>query len=271
MRKSLINEVETYVQDRGIPILGAARADELNRRAPEGFRPQDMMPGAKSVLIFAKPLPQAVFQTPVNLDNMFYTRSAYTYYQLMDSVANSVCLMLEGEGFLSLPIPAYSPLRFVEGEPRGLMSLKHAAARAGIGKIGKNTLLIHPEAGNVLRLGGLITALEWPVSEPAETDHICPDGCRRCEDACPVGALKDGEIDKVRCLGTCIKHTMLPPVWMLSFMKGIVGRSRMLTRFMELFSLNFFEIYGIGCAECLKACIHFPGSRAEKHRRKKQG
>jgi epoxyqueuosine reductase len=223
MKKSLIRNIETYVQDQGIPILGAASAEDLNSTAPEGFRPQDMMPGAKSVLIFAKPLPQAVFQTPVNLDNMFYTRSAYTYYQLMDSVANSVCLMLEGEGFLSLPIPAYSPLRFVEGEPRGLMSLKHAAARAGIGKIGKNTLLIHPEAGNVLRLGGLITALEWPVSEPAETDHICPDGCRRCEDACPVGALK------------------------------------------------FFEIYGIGCAECLKACIHFPGSRAEKHRRKKQG
>lgn len=79
--KSLIRNVEAYAQDRGIPILGVARAEELNSKAPEGFRPQDMMAGAKSVLIFAKPLPQAVFQTPENLDNMFYTRSAYTYYQ----------------------------------------------------------------------------------------------------------------------------------------------------------------------------------------------
>jgi L-lactate utilization protein LutB len=26
---------------------------------------------------------------------------------------------------------------------------------------------------------------------------------------------------------------------------------------MELFSLNFFEIYGIGCTACLKTCPHF--------------
>jgi epoxyqueuosine reductase len=264
MENRVVGSVKKLLKDRGIPIMGSADEGALDAKAPEGFRPQDMLPGARSVLIFAKPLPTAVFLTPKNMDNMFCTRAAYTYYQLMDSIANTVCLMLENAGHLALPIPSYSPLRFHEGEPRGLMSLKHAAAEAGIGHIGRDTLLIHKEAGNVLRLGGLVTTMEWPFENNASAPGICAENCDRCIEACPVGALKDGSIDKIRCLGNCIRHTLLPPAGMLSVMKWGLSRSKILTRFMELFSLNFFEIYGIGCVECLKACPHFPGIKHMK-------
>jgi epoxyqueuosine reductase QueG len=155
-------------------------------------------------------------------------------------------------------------LRFHDGEPRGAISLKHAAEEAGLGRLGKNTLLIHREKGNVMRLGGLMTALEWPPDFTGQIKDPCPDGCRKCEMACPVQALKDGSIDKTACLGRCIKHTLLPPAMMLPLVKRIVGSSRMLTRFMELFSLNFFELYGIGCIACLKACPYFPARKGGK-------
>jgi epoxyqueuosine reductase QueG len=182
----------------------------------------------------------------------------------MDRVALTVSTMIEEAGHLALPIPSYSPLRFYEGEPRGMFSLKHAAAEAGLGRLGRNTLLIHPKLGNVLRLGALLTEMEWPEVGTILNNELCPESCRACEMACPVHALKDGTINKTACLGKCIKHVFLPHAVMLPAMKWSVARSKILTRFMELFSLNFFEIYGIGCTTCLKACPHFPEKKLPK-------
>lgn len=81
--------------------------------------------------------------------------------------------------------------------------------------MGKNTLLIHPKHGNVLRLGGLLTTMEWPAGKPSPYPDICLENCHRCEEVCPVGALKNGEIDKTRCMGNCIQHTLMPPKQML--------------------------------------------------------
>ncbi|MRR38918.1 hypothetical protein EG829_30565 [bacterium] len=146
-----------------------------------------------------------------------------------------------------------------------MLSLKHAAAEAGMGRLGKSSLLIHPELGNIVRLGAVITDMGWPENPAIEDGDPCPDNCRACEKACPVGAIRDGRVNKTACMGRCIRHVMLPPAFMLPAMKRVVAASPMLTRFMELFSLNFFESYGIGCTACLKACPHFPGNRKRRH------
>jgi epoxyqueuosine reductase len=255
-----IDAVNTYAAQEGV-LMGVAKAESLNASAPEGFRPQDIMPGAKSVLVFAKPLPLAAFMVPDSFNNMFYQRSAYMYYLLMDKVAETISLMLQDGGRLALPIPAYSPLRFHDGEPRGVISLKHAAAEAGLGRLGRNSLLIHPEHGNIMRLGALMTEIEWPEYGAVTSGDPCPEKCQACERACPIGAIRNGYIDKTACLGKCIKHTMLPPSFLLPMVKRAVAGSRILTKFMELVSLNFFETYGIGCTACLRACIHFPGNK----------
>ncbi|MDI6741848.1 MAG: hypothetical protein QMD11_03825 [Smithella sp.] len=262
MKSDIMDKVRTYVSDENV-LMGAASADELNASAPEGFRPKDLLPAAKTVLVFAQPLPLAVFQVPGE-NNAFYQRSSYTHYLIMDKLANDLSLMLQQAGYRSLPIPSYSPLRFYQGEPRGIISLKHAAVQAGLGKMGRNTLLINRAHGNVMRLGALATEMVWPEYPSVTGKSLCPDNCRFCEEACPVGALKDGNIDKMKCMGNCIKHILLPPKFMLPLMKRTVAASKMMTKFMELTSLNFFETYAIGCAACLKACIHFPGSQARK-------
>lgn len=257
MKTDVVKAVKKVVQVEGM-LMGVARAEAMNREAPAGFRPMDIMEGAKSVIVFAKPLPQAVFVTPERFNHLFYQRAAYMYYHSMDHVADTASMLIQESGHAALPVPAYSPLRFHEGEPRGVMSLKHAAQAAGLGKLGRSSLLINKAHGNIMRLGAMLTALEWPeYAEPSDFKP-CPDTCHLCEKACPIGAIDDGAVNKMACMGKSIKHVMLPPAFMLPAVKKIVAKSSLLTRFMELMALNFFETYGIDCTACLMACPHFP-------------
>jgi epoxyqueuosine reductase len=75
---------------------------------------------------------------------------------------------------------------------------REAAARAGVGFYGKNTLLITRRFGSWVVLGTLITDVEIEATAPLDTD--CGE-CRLCIDACPTHALDEpGTLDAMRCL-----------------------------------------------------------------------
>jgi len=72
------------------------------------------------------------------------------------------------------------------------------AARAGLGFIGKNHILINPEFGPEIFLGEIITTLKLQTDEPIANN--CAD-CNKCIEACPSGALKaDGQFDANKCI-----------------------------------------------------------------------
>jgi epoxyqueuosine reductase len=72
------------------------------------------------------------------------------------------------------------------------------AQEAGVGFIGKHTLLITPDHGSWVLLAELITDLELDVDEPGFTQ--CGT-CTRCLDACPTGALTEPyQLDATRCI-----------------------------------------------------------------------
>lgn len=77
---------------------------------------------------------------------------------------------------------------------------RELALKAGLGWIGKHTLLIHPERGSYLLLGGIVTTLELepPTGQRVEPDHC--GSCTRCIDACPTGCISAYSVDASRCI-----------------------------------------------------------------------
>jgi len=77
---------------------------------------------------------------------------------------------------------------------------RELAQRAGLGWIGKHTLLIHPKVGSYFLLGGILTTLDLtvPATQSVETDHC--GSCTRCIDACPTDAITPYSVDARRCI-----------------------------------------------------------------------
>ncbi len=196
-------EIRKHACALGAEVCGIAGTNSFDR-APRGFHPADILPGAKSVVVYGRQFAKSLFSATTNAP---YTLFRNKLIDLVDNISVQLALELEKEGFAALPVPSSEPYEYWDPERRhgrGILSLKHAAQLAGLGFIGKNTLLINRTYGNRLWLGGVIT--NAPLEPDACSWGCCPENCKLCLDSCPQSALNGITIEQARCreiMATC--------------------------------------------------------------------
>lgn len=73
------------------------------------------------------------------------------------------------------------------------------AQQAGLGWMGKHSLIINRQAGSFFFLGELFTNLPLPTDEPYEKDHC--GRCTACMDICPTSAIVEPyKVDARKCI-----------------------------------------------------------------------
>ncbi|HNW50027.1 MAG TPA: hypothetical protein PKH79_03030 [Prolixibacteraceae bacterium] len=157
------------------------------------------------MIIYGKQFPKGTF---VAQSNAPYTVTRNLLIQQIDDLSVKLATQIEEMGFLALPVPSTDPYEYWDAERRhgrGILSLKHAAELAGVGSIGKNTLLINEKYGNRLWLGGVITSME--LEPDPMTEKFCLPNCHICIDACPQEALNEVTIEQSRCREICFTCT----------------------------------------------------------------
>ncbi len=88
-----------------------------------------------------------------------------------------------------------------------IMEREHAA-RAGLGYVGKNTLLIQPGVGSYFFIGEILTTLEIQTTPTPLADHC--GTCTKCIDECPTDAITPYSVDARKCISyLTIEHRNL--------------------------------------------------------------
>ena len=192
-------KIKKVILNLGADICGFANIDRFVD-APAGFHPKDIYKECKSVIVFAKALPRGITKTNPRI---VYKRFNDVALIELDRIAFLASTELEKRFNLNayfIPIPSDSPYEYWEAEKlegRGILSMKHAAVLAGIGTLGKNTLLLNREYGNMLNIGIVLTNLDL-ISDPL-AEEVCIDSCRICLDNCPVNAMDGKTVSQLRC------------------------------------------------------------------------
>lgn len=166
----------------------AASMDYLKRHALQKGSPRELLPGAKSVvcvgLLYGAEQPAS--DDPARALVSIYTRGP-DYHALIDERLATLSAWLAARGVKARA--------FVDAAP---VFERFWAWRAGLGWLGRNSMLIHRKVGSYFFIGGLLVDAALEPDAP-DIDHC--GRCRKCIDACPTSAITDERsIESGKCI-----------------------------------------------------------------------
>lgn len=181
----------------GADLCNIASVDRF-KDAPEGFRPRDIFPDCQSVVVFLVQFPLSSMKCK--------SFAPYTFVRNMmvkktDEISYNLSVELEQLGVTANAIPCDEPYEYWDDDKkhgRAILSLKHAAVLAGLGTLGKNTLLINDKFGNMVWIGAVLVSTKLN-EDPLASYQGCADDCGKCLDACPCHALDGDTIIQKAC------------------------------------------------------------------------
>ncbi len=189
----------------------------FEREADRRFEPSSLLEDAKSAIVF-----RANFFRRGGDGRIALYAQSEDYHTVLRRKMAKVVSPLEAAGGRQKICIDTSPL-----------AEKLLALRAGLGWIGRNTLIITKQNGPWSFLGVILTTLELEHCGYGLEKGSC-GGCRKCVDACPTQALGKNGLDARKCI---------------SYLSIEKRRDRLSQEELSLIGNRLF-----GCDECLKAC-----------------
>jgi epoxyqueuosine reductase len=170
----------------------AGRMQYLRERRDAYHDPRRVLDGARSIVMLAMNYRTAEPAIPSAGEGRIsrYAWGSVDYHDLMRKRLNELADF----------VLAYEPRAQLRGVVDTAPLLEREFAQlAGLGWLGKNTLLLNRQEGSWFFLAALLTDLELAYDAPHEADHC--GTCRACLDACPTGAFPQPYVlDASRCI-----------------------------------------------------------------------
>lgn len=266
------DEIKRGAISFGAQVCGIADAAAFAEETPEGFRPCDLLPNARSVIVVGGAQPRAGEWISPSVDTMTTTSTA----DRINSVARKLAQEIENRyGYYALFVP---PGTRKGNQP--FLSLMLAAELAGVGTRSLAGPILHPAYG-FLYYAGVITTL--PLNADGRLrEPVCPapsclemwerDGTTPCLSICPAknGGCLDGKLENGRIVETYYNrdrcHTRVYTNWIPGFQKVLEEamseedrEKRKMLLFGNFFtstlwSLTFSAQSQGQCFECMRVC-----------------
>jgi epoxyqueuosine reductase len=251
-------DLTDFFKEQGIDVFAEISLDDLSDEDRSAV--MQFFPPAQSVIVFGREVPVPVYREPPKEK----TRGMLRIAEALDATAVKLASNLKSEGVPAMAVPLYLPVTIADGKVQGIVRLKHVAAAAGLGSLGRNTVLFNPRFGPRLLLSGVVSggrareSREVGRSAGSSGDLACKE-CGRCIDLCPGGALGAEGADAFRCRTI---SAWVPPL-LIPVAKWMLGRS-ILLRYIAPLAPLIARTATIRCSLCVTECPNFSGGDGHK-------
>lgn len=175
----------------------------LHERAEAYEHPRHVLSEVRSILMLAVNYRTADARTPSPGEGRI-SRYAWGMRDYHDVIRDNLHQLAD---YLRDLVPGSQARGVIDTAP--LLEREYAQL-AGLGWIGKNTLLLNKQFGSLFFLAAILTDVELVADEPHAANHC--GTCRACLDACPTDAFVDAYVlDARKCISyTTIEQRGLP-------------------------------------------------------------